>query len=40
MIRCPTCDANNVHWKLADDLAQEHQALVKSIGEKTEKNVQ
>ena len=37
MIRCPTYDANNVHWKLADDLALEHQVLVKSIGEKTEK---
>jgi len=37
MIRCPEYDENNIHWKKADELSEEHQLLVKSIGEKTEK---
>jgi hypothetical protein len=37
MIRCPEYDENNIHWKKADELSEQHQLLVKSIGEKTEK---
>ena len=37
MIRCPTYDETNVHWKRADDLAKELQVLVNSISDKTEK---
>ena len=37
MIRCPEYDATNMHWKVADNLANELSVLVKSISEKTEK---